>query len=125
MGVSQGTKIPLSIEINSWLGKWIHLLEYESVPFAYFHYKKYVHIAKKFLLQVEKEKPKKERKLQWKAKNNNKKVEEEIQNVIIPDTFEQKENYNDVSTEESKKEDKEGDQSISDEGPKPSPNCDE
>lgn len=40
VGVMKGMDIPLSIKINSRLEKWVQLLEYESVHFACFYYKK-------------------------------------------------------------------------------------
>ncbi|GLJ06585.1 hypothetical protein SUGI_0042510 [Cryptomeria japonica] len=68
VGVMQGTYMPLSIEINSRLGKWVQPIEYKSVPFACFHYKKLGHTARKFPLQVVKEKEKKDKTTQWRAK---------------------------------------------------------
>ncbi|XP_059068506.1 uncharacterized protein LOC131859012 [Cryptomeria japonica] len=102
VGVMQGTDMPLSIEINSRLGKWNQPLEYESVPFACFHCKKVGHTARKYPLQAVKEKEKKEKAMQWKAKNPIKQPEgfekekriEEAQSVIIPDMVEQQENVN-------------------------------
>ncbi|XP_057816789.2 uncharacterized protein LOC131030121 [Cryptomeria japonica] len=76
VGVIQGTYMPLSIEINSRLGKWIQPLEYESAPFACFHCKKSGHTARKCPLHVVKEKEKKEKAMQWKAKNPIKQPEE-------------------------------------------------
>ncbi|XP_057842939.2 uncharacterized protein LOC131052042 [Cryptomeria japonica] len=69
VGVMQGTNMPLSIEINSRLGKWVQPMEYESVPFACFHYKKLGHMAKEIPLQTVKEKEKKDKTMQWRAKN--------------------------------------------------------
>ncbi|XP_059068619.1 uncharacterized protein LOC131859103 [Cryptomeria japonica] len=95
IGVTQDTNMLLSIEINSRLGKWNQPLEYGSVPFAFFHCKKARHTTRKCPLQVAKEKEKKERTLQWKAKNPIKQPKssekenkiEEAQSVI-PDTIE-------------------------------------
>ncbi|XP_057846960.2 uncharacterized protein LOC131056719 [Cryptomeria japonica] len=68
VGVMQGMDMPLSIKINSRLGKWIQPMEYESVPFACFHYKKSGHTARKCPLQVVKENEKKDKTTQWRAK---------------------------------------------------------
>ncbi|XP_059074866.1 uncharacterized protein LOC131874923 [Cryptomeria japonica] len=96
VGVTQGTNMPLSIEINTRLGKWNQPLEYERIPFTCFHCKKVGHIARKCPLQIAIVKEKKERTLQWKARNcikqikNNEKERsfEEDQNTIIPHTTE-------------------------------------
>lgn len=69
VGVMQGMDMPLSIEINSRLGKWVQPMEYESVPFAYFHCKKLGHTTKKCPLQFAKEKEKKDKTTQWRAQN--------------------------------------------------------
>lgn len=74
VGVMKGMDIPLCIEINSRLGKWVQPLEYESVPFACFHCKKSRHTAKKCPLQVVKEKEKKDKTTQWRAENPIKKL---------------------------------------------------
>ncbi|XP_059075138.1 uncharacterized protein LOC131855840 [Cryptomeria japonica] len=69
VGVMQGMDMPLSIEINSRLGKWVQPMQYESVPFACFHYKKSGHTARKCPLQAINEKEKKDKTTQWRAKN--------------------------------------------------------
>ncbi|XP_057853625.1 uncharacterized protein LOC131063738 [Cryptomeria japonica] len=102
VGVMQGTDMPLSIKINSRLGKWIQPLKYESVPFACFHYKKLGHTTRKCTLQAVKEKEKKENAMQWKEKNPVKQPKgsekekriKEAQSVIIPGMVEQRENVN-------------------------------
>ncbi|XP_057851779.2 uncharacterized protein LOC131061959 [Cryptomeria japonica] len=105
--VTQVSNMPLSIEINSRLGKWNQPLEYESVSFASFHCKKAGHTTRKCPLQVAKEKEKKERTLQWKAKNPTKQPEsfekekrnEEAQSAIIPDMIEQQIDVNEENPE--------------------------
>ena len=46
VGVYQGTDMPKSILLKSKLGIWDQHIEYESIPFTYFHCKKSGHWAK-------------------------------------------------------------------------------
>ncbi|XP_057838675.2 uncharacterized protein LOC131048652 [Cryptomeria japonica] len=102
VGVMKGTDMPLSIKINSRLGKWNQPMEYESVPFACFYCKKLGHMARKCPLQVVKEKEKKDKTTQWRAKKlakqpeivEKEKMVEEAQSVIVLDTFKQQGNIN-------------------------------
>ncbi|XP_059065851.1 uncharacterized protein LOC131857381 [Cryptomeria japonica] len=102
VGAMKGTDMPLSIAINSKLGKWVQPMEYESVPFTCFHCKKSEHTAKKCPLQVVKEKKKKYKTMQWRAKNpakqlviaEGKEMVEEAKSVIILNTFEKQGNNN-------------------------------
>lgn len=82
-GVTQGTCMHLSIEINSRLGKWNQPLQYESIPFTYFHCKKVGHIARKCPLQIAIVKEKKEKTLQWKARNPIKKMENNEKEISL------------------------------------------
>ena len=47
VGVSQGVDLPKAISLKSKLGTWDQCIEYESIPFICFHYKKVGHWAKK------------------------------------------------------------------------------
>ncbi|XP_059064352.1 uncharacterized protein LOC131856544 [Cryptomeria japonica] len=48
VNVKQSSNLPNEIKMLSKLGRWVHKVEYESFPFAFFHYKKVGHWAREF-----------------------------------------------------------------------------
>lgn len=72
VNVKQFANLPKEIDLFSKLGRWVHKVEYESIPFSCFHCKKVGHWAKEF---PSKPMPK----MAWKKKNETKGVD-----LVVP-----------------------------------------
>lgn len=68
VGVSQERDLPSSVKIHSKLGSWSQAIEFETIPFAYFNYRKSGHWAKHCPLKAKKEmeNPNRNSKVVWK-----------------------------------------------------------